>query len=89
MTDDELVKIVTQLDPTEQFVLQWLSKTDVSPYGECSGRTLDDLIAKRLVEVKEINDRPRRTWPTRCTDLGHKVAKCLEKRIAQWPTLPG
>jgi hypothetical protein len=58
-----------------------IAKADVNPYGRCSGRTLDDLIAKGLVEVKEI-DRPRREWPTRCTELGRKVVKRLEERIA-------
>jgi hypothetical protein len=61
-------------------MLHVIAKADVNPYGRCSGRTLDDLIARRLAEVKEI-DRPRREWPTRCNELGRKVVKRLEERI--------
>ena len=77
MTEAELSKIVTQLNPTEQWLLQWLANAEGTRYAECSGGALNDLINRRLAEVMENAHRPRQSWPTRCTLLGLLVAERL------------
>lgn len=43
---------------TEEFLLDWLSKEDSSAYGECSGKTLDALVAKGLATFHRVHGRP-------------------------------
>jgi hypothetical protein len=83
MTEDEINQIAIRLDSREQFVLLWMVKEVRSRYGECSGQTLDDLIAKGLAMVQEINDRCRKHWPAHPTELGLLVAQRLQNRIAR------
>ena len=80
MTEAELSRIATQLNPTEQFLLNWLANAEGTRHAEVSGRALDDLINKRLAEVMENAHRPRQSWPTRCTLLGLLVAERLPTR---------
>jgi hypothetical protein len=83
MTEDELSLIAYQLDSREQFILLWLAKEVRSRYGECSGQTLEDLIAKQLAKVQVINDQCPKFWPAHPTELGLMVAERLQKRMAR------
>jgi hypothetical protein len=42
---------MTDITPSEKWMLEWLSKEDFSQYGECYGRTLEALIARGFVQV--------------------------------------
>jgi hypothetical protein len=42
---------MTDLSATERDLLQWLSESDLSQYGECHGDDLDSLVAKGLAQI--------------------------------------
>jgi hypothetical protein len=40
-----------QLTSREKFLLEWLSKADASPLGECEGKILDGLVDLGLASI--------------------------------------
>lgn len=42
---------MTDLTPSERLMLVWIGDDEYAQYGECYGKTLDELIAKKLVQV--------------------------------------
>lgn len=50
---------MSELTKDERALLDWLSKEDVSQYGECYGTTFDSLERKGLVELHGSRDHPR------------------------------
>lgn len=46
---------LTDLNTSEQFLIDWLSKEDWSSYGECYGKDFDRLSALGIVERKPSN----------------------------------
>lgn len=47
------------LSKDEWFLLEWLSKEDVSQYGECYGAAFDELERKGLVQLNGSRNHPR------------------------------
>lgn len=65
-----------QLSSGEVFLLQWLSKEDVSQYGECMGRDFDRLESLGLVTLDCAKDHPRAAfYAVRLTDRGIMAAQ--------------
>jgi hypothetical protein len=73
VTTIEITKIARQLDTCESYVLQWLAREKTPRYRQCSGRTLDDLIGRGLVQVGEDSQARLRDALVWLTPLGKQV----------------
>jgi hypothetical protein len=65
--------IANSLGKDEAFLLEWLSKEDVSLYGECSGSALNSLINRGMATVKP-SGRAKEYDGVSLTELGHRIA---------------
>ncbi len=63
------------LTANERFLLEWLSKEDASSRGECSGPSLNNLMAFGLVETSAEDARGPDYDAIRCTEAGYALAR--------------
>jgi hypothetical protein len=74
---DAAVKaIADELDGRERWILAWIERQVSTPYCEISGETLDQLVARGLVQIHE-SAMSRAYWPVVCSELGCRVGYYL------------
>ena len=82
MTTAEIKNIANQLDVCESILLQWVARENAARYRQCSGRTLNDLVERGLVQVGENSDTNRKDALVWLTPLGKQVVARVKEEAA-------